>query len=91
MPDTTKPLAPKGLPYRKLSAYRAERDWRMVPESLNKFVAYGVTVPKATIYKVALNPWLPLSWVERIRKTVRKIEDFEKLTVDASWIRKNEK
>lgn len=78
------------LPFRKFSAYSAEREWRMVYQSPQEHPTKGVAIPRDVFHKISLNPWLPPPLVETVQHVINIIGGFKNLKVDASKIRKNE-
>jgi hypothetical protein len=77
----------KQLPFSKRSAYKDEREYRMVFESDSvDITAKDISFPTAAVERVLVNPWLPPPLVETIKSTLQAIPGFSKLPVMQSSV-----
>jgi hypothetical protein len=75
------------LPFSKRTAYKDEREYRLVFESSSEIItSKDVRFPVVAVERVLVNPWLPSPLVETIKSSLKSIKGFERLTVSQSSV-----
>lgn len=73
------------LPFIKRNGFSDEREWRIITTSSEVAKqAQDVPIRLDMIRRIILNPWMPPSLANSVRKTIKSIRDCEKLKVESS-------